>query len=284
MRIAPVFLVLAAVFASSASTAEISAHRGEHLTAPENTVPAFIAAVREGAKQVEFDVHSTKDGELVLMHDASVDRTTNGKGKIAELTFSEIRALDAGAKFDPKFAGTKVPTLREALKAVPPSILCNVHIGGNEQTAVRAARLIRDMKRLRQCFLTIGTTQNDYGRAARAVAPNIMICKGAAADGVITPATVSLAADSTAASPNAKERVDFIQLFFMKPGTPPLEQLREAVRKLHEMGVKVNYCCSSDGAKIRELAEAGVDFILTDDILLGREALGKAAPKGKSGK
>jgi glycerophosphoryl diester phosphodiesterase len=100
---------------SLAAQVTVISHRGEHLSHPENTLPAFQAAIEAGADYFELDVRTTSDGRLVLMHDATVDRTTNGKGKVRELTFEQIRQLDAGAKFDAKFAGTQVPTFEEAL-------------------------------------------------------------------------------------------------------------------------------------------------------------------------
>ncbi|MDO5565363.1 MAG: glycerophosphodiester phosphodiesterase family protein, partial [Planctomycetia bacterium] len=97
----------------------VCAHRGETVVFPENTVSAFREAARLGAHQIEFDVCVTKDGKLVVMHDLSVDRTTNGTGRIADLTFDEIRRLDAGIKKGEQFKGTKVPTLEEALDVMP---------------------------------------------------------------------------------------------------------------------------------------------------------------------
>ncbi|HTQ56691.1 MAG TPA: glycerophosphodiester phosphodiesterase family protein [Bryobacteraceae bacterium] len=94
----------------------VIAHRGEHRAHPENTLPAFQAAVDAGADYFELDVRTTADGHLVLMHDATVDRTTNGSGAVRRLTLDQIRKLDAGAKFGPRFAGTRVPTLAEALR------------------------------------------------------------------------------------------------------------------------------------------------------------------------
>ena len=90
-------------------------HRGEHLHHPENTMPAFEEAVRVGADYIEVDVRTTSDGKLVLSHDATVDRCTNGKGEVARMTFDEVRALDAGVKMGPEFAGTRVPTFDEVL-------------------------------------------------------------------------------------------------------------------------------------------------------------------------
>jgi glycerophosphoryl diester phosphodiesterase len=93
----------------------VVSHRGEHLAPPENTLPAFEAAIDAGADFFELDVRTTSDGRLVLMHDGTVNRTTGGTGKVRELTFDQIRALDAGAKFDPRFTDTKVPTFEEGL-------------------------------------------------------------------------------------------------------------------------------------------------------------------------
>ena len=107
-------LLLPATPAQTRHVVAIS-HRGEHLHHPENTMAAFEEAVRVGADYIEVDVRTTSDGKLVLMHDATVDRCTNGKGEVAKMTFDEIRALDAGIKMGPEFAGTKVPTFDEAL-------------------------------------------------------------------------------------------------------------------------------------------------------------------------
>lgn len=94
---------------------QIVAHRGSSGNRPENTLPAFAEAVRVGADIIELDVHLSKDGELIVMHDEEVDRTTNGKGLIREKTLEEIKRLNAGSWFDPKYKATKVPTLREVL-------------------------------------------------------------------------------------------------------------------------------------------------------------------------
>jgi len=104
------------------------AHRGDPSSAPENTLPAFEAAMALGVDMVEFDVHELADGALVVMHDATVDRCTDGTGALAEMTLDEVRALDAGAWFAPQFAGTRVPTLAETLEALPDPVLLNIHL------------------------------------------------------------------------------------------------------------------------------------------------------------
>lgn len=91
-------------------------HRGSREKAPENTMASFRQAVEDGADGIELDVQLSKDGELVVIHDGTLDRTTNGQGSVSEYTLEEIRNLDAGSWFDPKFAGEKVPTLDESLQ------------------------------------------------------------------------------------------------------------------------------------------------------------------------
>jgi glycerophosphoryl diester phosphodiesterase len=93
----------------------ILAHRGASAYSPENTFAAFDLAREMGAPAVETDVRVTRDGTLVILHDATVDRTTNGRGPVADLTLAEVKALDAGGWFDPRFAGQTIPTLAELL-------------------------------------------------------------------------------------------------------------------------------------------------------------------------
>jgi len=96
----------------------VVAHRGASKFAPENTLPAFERAIELGADLIEMDVRQTRDGELILMHDETVDRTTDGSGAVEQLTLAQIRALDAGSWFGDAFRGVRVPTLRQALAAI----------------------------------------------------------------------------------------------------------------------------------------------------------------------
>ncbi|WP_250027155.1 glycerophosphodiester phosphodiesterase [Paractinoplanes maris] len=105
------------------------AHRGYSAVAPENTLPAFAAAVRAGATLIEFDVRTTSDDVPVVIHDRTVDRTTTGQGHVWDLTYSEVAALDAGAWFSPAYAGVRVPTLTatlELLRAPGPGLLLEI--------------------------------------------------------------------------------------------------------------------------------------------------------------
>ncbi len=106
----------------------IIAHRGLSARAPENTVPAFRRAVEVGADLIELDVTWTADRALVVIHDDTLDRTTNGSGPVLARAWSEVAALDAGAWFDERFTGTRVPTLREALAAIGDGTPVNVEV------------------------------------------------------------------------------------------------------------------------------------------------------------
>lgn len=93
----------------------IYAHRGCSGTHPENTLAAFKAAAELPITGVEIDVHLTKDGEIVVIHDEKVNRTTDGKGYIKDMTLSELKKLDAGSWFSEEYVGEKIPTLDEVL-------------------------------------------------------------------------------------------------------------------------------------------------------------------------
>lgn len=93
-------------------------HRGGSGLAPENTLPALEAGIAAGADRVEVDIQRTTDGVLIVFHDDTLERLTNGTGVMAQKSLSELKALDAGSHFSPKFAGTTLPTLDEALALV----------------------------------------------------------------------------------------------------------------------------------------------------------------------
>ncbi|GHP12882.1 glycerophosphoryl diester phosphodiesterase [Lentilactobacillus fungorum] len=95
---------------------KVIAHRGSKGTRPENTLVSFQAALNDGADGIETDVHFSKDHQLIIMHDETVDRTTNGHGLIYEKNLAEIKHLDAGMRFSEEFKGTQVPTLQEVVQ------------------------------------------------------------------------------------------------------------------------------------------------------------------------
>ena len=114
-------------------------HRGAAGLRPENTLASFTHAVALGVDGVELDVHLTADGHLAVIHDERVDRTTDGRGKVADLTLDALRRLNAGG-------GERVPTLAEVLTAVPETVAVNVELKG-AGTAAPVARSVGDLDR-----------------------------------------------------------------------------------------------------------------------------------------
>ena len=126
---------------ASQRPAMIIAHRGVNKFAPENTIPAIEMAIRMNLDYVEIDVRTTKDGRMILMHDETVDDTTDGSGRVADLTAEEVSQLDAGSWFSPEYAGTGVPFLEEALQVMQGRIGAYVDLkGANPEALVQALR------------------------------------------------------------------------------------------------------------------------------------------------
>jgi glycerophosphoryl diester phosphodiesterase len=115
-------------FYDSAARTRVIAHRGFSGAAPENTVAAVRAAIEIQADMVEIDVTLTSDGYIVVIHDETLDRTTNGSGEVFRYTLAELQELDAGSWFDPTFTWERIPTLDEVLTEVDGRILLNVEI------------------------------------------------------------------------------------------------------------------------------------------------------------
>lgn len=107
---------------------EILAHRGASGTAPENSLSAFEKALKDGCDGFEFDIQQTKDGEIVVFHDWTLERTSNGKGNLKEFTLEELRKLDIGSWFSDEFKGEKIPTLEETLNFIPDDKFINIEL------------------------------------------------------------------------------------------------------------------------------------------------------------
>jgi glycerophosphoryl diester phosphodiesterase len=125
----------------------VEAHRGASAECPENTLCAFRRAVELGAPSIELDIHVSRDGELVVMHDETVKRTTGSEGRIAELTLAELRRLECGAHKHARFAGEPVPTLAEALALTRAHGVCyNVEVKAfsSPQAPERLVSLLRE--------------------------------------------------------------------------------------------------------------------------------------------
>ena len=224
----------------------ICAHRGETETHPENTLVAFRRAIAMGAHQIEFDVQLSKDGYPVVMHDPTVDRTTDGTGPLCELTFDEIRALDAGAWKDPAFKGEQVPTLEEALSVMPRNIWLNVHLKVGRDVGVIAAEEVCRQNRQHQAFLAAA---QDGIQGARSVFPNILLCN-MERQGADASQYVAI---------TIRNRCHFMQCWRALPSPADLAKLREA-------GVRLNLFPFNEPAKLTDTLAGGIDFPLTDTL------------------
>lgn len=230
----------------------VGAHRGGAATRPENTCAAFREAVRLGAHQIEFDVRCTADGEIVVLHDATVDRTTDGRGAVASLSWREVQRLDAGSRFAAAFAGERIPSLRQALAEIPLDVWINVQVKEREPIAGRVARILAEEGRLEHAFVA---GDDAAIAAARAVRSDVRVC--------------SLARQWTRAAyvkHAAKLRADVIQFHFLRGFPEP-----ELVTRARDAGLLVNFFCAP-GADLAALWRAGIDFPLVDDVPAALEA------------
>jgi glycerophosphoryl diester phosphodiesterase len=148
------------------------AHRGASGRFPENTLAAFGAAIKAGAEMCELDVQLTRDKALAVIHDATVDRTTNGRGAVAELTIAEIKRLDAGAKFGAAFSGEQVPTLEEVFELTEGRCALNIELKA-EGLEHRVCELIK----ARRAFATTIVSSFDWDALGRIrhIAPEIRV-------------------------------------------------------------------------------------------------------------
>jgi len=231
---------------------KVVGHRGLIFQAPENTLAGFEACMnlRLG---LELDIQRTKDGVLVLMHDSEVNRTTNGKGKVSEITLAELKKLDAGSWFDIRFKGEKVPTLEEFLlrlaryKESNPLVCVDVKID-DDQLVEEMVGLARKHQVL-EYLMFIGRTITEAGFRER--------LKKADAK-----AKVARLAQTSAELPAALEDplADWIYVRFLP--TP------QEVSKVHQKGKKVFVVGSLVAGNLpenwRKARESGADALLTD--------------------
>ncbi len=133
----------------------IMSHRGDSRDAPENTLPAVSLAIEKNADYVEIDVRETKDGKIVVMHDSSVYRTTGVRKNVSDMTYDEIRKLDAGSSFSREYAGTRVPLLSEVLDICKSNINVNIEIkvnaGDSPYFIKNITHMIEEMNMEQQC-------------------------------------------------------------------------------------------------------------------------------------
>ncbi|SFB43842.1 glycerophosphodiester phosphodiesterase [Algoriphagus aquimarinus] len=230
-------------------TSGLCAHRGAMETHPENTIPAFQAAISAGAQMIEFDVWLSQDKEMVVMHDETVDRTTDGRGEISGMNLAEIKKLDAGSWKSTDFEGVRVPTLEEVLEIMPYNIWLNIHIKGEGELPAMVAELVKKQNRLHQAFLA---SSLKGARKAQKSVPEMMICN-------------MDRQNSTAAyvSGTLRAGTEFIQL---RDGGDSYTS--EQLLSLKNAGVKTNYFKANSLAEIKKMLADGIDFPLVNDIVL----------------
>ena len=152
-----VFPEIADLESTLSPSIRVTCHRGYSAAAPENTLPAFEAAIAAGADCAELDVQMTKDGAVVLTHDTSLARTTGCNADVMDLTLDEVKALDAGSYFGAEFAGTTIPTLQEVLDTCKGRIRLNIEIKPSSKTPqleAETARLIEENGWENDCVVT----------------------------------------------------------------------------------------------------------------------------------
>lgn len=159
----------------------VIAHRGASSTHPENTLPAILGAIELGSDIVELDLRMTKDGHVVVIHDGSVDRTTNGHGLVAELTLAQLKALDAGFAFSPdggktfpfRGQGITVPTLEEVLTALPEQLLMLEIKVGTTRMVRQVIASLRRLKALERVSIELFSIKTKLAKLMRSLEPNL---------------------------------------------------------------------------------------------------------------
>jgi len=239
----------------------VVAHRGASALYPENTMEAFAHAVACGADGLELDVHRSRDGEVIVLHDASVERTTDGHGRAAELDLRTLRSLDAGYNFrdgEGNFPfrghGIRIPTLEELLRTFPAQWLSIDLKQGDPRTEERTIELLRAHGHAQRCIL--GAEDAQAAQRLRAMAPDI-------------PSFFSRA--------EVREFVLRFSSHLWWGYRPPAQSLQIPARsgairmdrkglvaRAHEMGVRVMYWTINESAQMRRLLDLGADGLITD--------------------
>ena len=226
----------------------IIAHRGYSAKYPENTIAAFRGGIEAGANGIEFDIHRCASGEIVVMHDATVDRTTDGTGRIDQLTLSELRKLDAGSWKGERFAGEPIPTLDETLGVFDGcDATAVIEIKARDVDAGELDRIISS-HRAKVCVISFLQEKLDE---LKQVDPNIRC--GLLVGGV----------------PDGRQPAEWMVQQARKVGCEVLSVnyralSRETVRAIRENGIEVWAWTVDDLAVMRALVDWGIDGITTD--------------------
>jgi glycerophosphoryl diester phosphodiesterase len=225
----------------------IIAHRGASQQAPENTVPAIAKALDAGVAMVALEVQKSRDNQPVVLADVRLDRTTNGSGRVARLTAAEIGALDAGSWFNPAFAGTKVPTLAEALAAIGRKARLMLLVPETRAGTPWAGELAKALKaRATPADDVLVFTDSDSLKSFREVAPEFAysLALGEKVDGWLY-----------------LEKADKMGLKVVRPYRAQVDSV--LVRQAHAKNVQVFAYFANEEKDMRELLDLHVDGIVT---------------------
>ena len=244
------------------------AHRGFNTVAPENSLPAFGAAIAMGAEEIEFDLWETVDHEIVSIHDANLDRVSTGTGHVWDHTLEELRTYDFGVKTGPAYAGMSILTLGEILEKLACHTVMNVHVKSRddvnplpEDYLKKMIALIRRYDAEKHCYFMSGNPA--LLKQLRRLAPEIPCCAGA--DGDVHGDLVQKALDCDCA------KIQLFSPYF--PHNPP-EYVQGQIDRAHAHGIRVNLFYSDNRDEAARYLAMGVDTILTNDYNRVSKALG----------
>ncbi len=233
----------------------ILGHRGASAYAPMNTIPAFELAVQQGADGVELDVHLSKDGHLIVLHDFTVDHTTDSIGYAKDMTLAQLKELDPGKKFSTAFAGTRIPKLDEVFEAVGQNFrLINIEIKSvdieNTDGVEQATADCIQRHNLQNSVII--SSFNPYAlHRFRAIMPDVAIGYLYESDTTHTPAgNVALALMDGISYQARHPHHAIIDAAYMESA--------------HSNGYRINTWTVNDPARALELQRIGVDAIITD--------------------
>jgi glycerophosphoryl diester phosphodiesterase len=236
-------------FFSEGSPTRVIAHRGFSAKAPENTLAAVRLAMEIGADMVEIDITVSSDGHVVVIHDETLERTTNGRGAVAEHSLAELRELDAGSWFAPRYLGEPIPTLGEVLDLVRGRMLLNVEIKP-EAVTLGAPRLVAEliMERRMAAHVVVSSFAPAALDALRREAPEIR--------------TASLYNDELHRGLTPRDIVEEVGATAFNIDHRSLS--RETLASCRELGLPVSVYTVNDLTRMKELVAIGVDAIFTD--------------------
>lgn len=247
------------LFAADLPTTRLVGHRGLFKHAPENTLASFASCL-DLHLGLELDVRRTRDGYLVCMHDADVTRTTNGKGKVADLALEELRRLDAGSWFDPAFAGEKVPLLEEVFVLLKerkgPDVLAAIDFKIQDDRVAREVVQLADKHGVLRQLVCIGITIEDqaFRQQLKKAHPQTPVARL-----ILTPEQLTVGLEDASA--------DWIYLRFI-PSAEQVERIHKSGKRVFQSGPKV---AGQEPDNWTQVRTAGVDAMLTDYPLECRE-------------